>query len=255
MKVIHKNYNYTVSDPGDDTIIVNNVSCGENGNVANQTFNGVDGSFTCNFPEGPAVSTVSVEVSDDDTSSSTELLVHINNLAPEVSNINVSSDLIIVGENFSASASFSDPGTLDTHVAQLDWDDGTTDNVDPATSPLTINKSYAASGDYDIELTVTDDDGGSDSSILPVHIFSPAEVIGLMEDCIDEAGLANGSANALKVSLDNALKKINNNQNHVAINNLEAFINKVLSDNEITTEDSEKLIDLAERTIQALLLD
>jgi hypothetical protein len=59
---------------------------------------------------------------------------------------------------------FSDPGTADTHSAVVDWGDGSTNAVTSATSPVTGSHSYAAAGTYNVSVTITDDDGGSDAS-------------------------------------------------------------------------------------------
>ncbi len=69
-------------------------------------------------------------------------------------------DVIVTG-------TFEDPGILDTHTSVIDWGDGT---VEPAvvtqgsgSGTLTGSHKYTYSGFYDIRVTVTDDDGASDS--------------------------------------------------------------------------------------------
>ena len=64
-------YSFTVSDPGDDTFSVVSVSCGINGSqVGTTTMTATGGSFVCSFPDGPANSTVSVQVKDSDNANS-----------------------------------------------------------------------------------------------------------------------------------------------------------------------------------------
>ena len=64
---------------------------------------------------------------------------------------------------------FTDPGFLDTHQAVIDWSDGTPSGT------LTVNEGsgwgsawgshvYAHAGRYAVTVTVTDDDGGRDTS-------------------------------------------------------------------------------------------
>jgi hypothetical protein len=82
----------------------------------------------------------------------------------------------------------------------------------------------------------------------------------LMEDVValgpDGTGTLNqGQANSLLVTLDVVLKKLENGQSHVALNNLWAFIDKVetfTADGVLTTVEGQPLIDLAEQIIGAI---
>ena len=71
------------------------------------------------------------------------------------------------GQSLSFSGTFSDPGTLDTHTAQIVWGDGTTSTgtVSEANGQGTVTGShtYADEGNYAIQLIVADDDGVSAS--------------------------------------------------------------------------------------------
>ena len=65
-------YSFTVSDAGGDTFTVVSVSCGANGTqVGTTTTTASGGSFVCTFPDGPASSTVSVQVKDSTTPTAT----------------------------------------------------------------------------------------------------------------------------------------------------------------------------------------
>lgn len=83
-------------------------------------------------------------------------------------------------------ASFSDPGTADTHSATIAWGDGSADtSVAPATSPIGQAHTYAANGTFTALVTVTDDDGGSgaDSAgfatkVTPSQILQPINASG-----------------------------------------------------------------------------
>lgn len=68
-------------------------------------------------------------------------------------------------------ASVTDPGLLDTHTATVDWGDGTVEPVavepvagEQAAGSATArgDHTYATVGEYEVTLTVTDDDGGTD---------------------------------------------------------------------------------------------
>jgi hypothetical protein len=67
---------------------------------------------------------------------------------------------------------FFDPGCLDTHVATIDWGDGQTTSIDVPFGTYVVagSHTYASAGVYQITLTVTDDDGGSDSETLQYYV-------------------------------------------------------------------------------------
>jgi hypothetical protein len=109
---------------------------------------------------------IGVTVTDKDGGSGTgSATVQVRNVAPTVAAI---SGLPVAPVSVSAavngSASFTDPGTKDTHTAVWDWGDGTT-------SPGTVTETngsgsvagshtYATAGVYTVKVTVTDKDGG-----------------------------------------------------------------------------------------------
>lgn len=69
------------------------------------------------------------------------------------------------GQPLSFTDAFTDAGVLDTHVAKINWGDGTTSagSVKESSGSGTITAShiFTASGVYKVALTVTDDDGAS----------------------------------------------------------------------------------------------
>ncbi len=85
-----------------------------------------------------------------------------------------SDQVINSGESAIVDASFTDPGTLDTHIAIIDWGDG---NSEPGTvvevdgsGTVTGSHQYYIPGTYTVIVTVTDDDGGQDSDSLEVEV-------------------------------------------------------------------------------------
>lgn len=103
-------------------------------------------------------------VKDDKSASSTaSVSVRTRNVAPTVT----ASDSTAQADGATAlSATFSDPGVLDTHSATVDWGDGTP--VEPTAvtqgsgwGSVVAAHRYAQPGSYAAKVTVTDDDGGT----------------------------------------------------------------------------------------------
>ena len=100
---------------------------------------------------------------DDDTTTVTVL-----NVPPTVS---ATGDNIIEAGTATISALFTDPGTLDTHSAMINWGDGTTAQaVTVATLATGVNHIYGDNGVYDVTVTVTDDDGGEGTDQVTVTV-------------------------------------------------------------------------------------
>jgi hypothetical protein len=104
-------------------------------------------------------------------------LVHINT-PPVVGEINSTIDPIQIGTTIKVDSTFTDAETLDTHTAIWDWGDSYTSNglVTEKSGKGTVNgkHTYSSAGIYQINLTVTDDDSGSDHSVSNyIVVFDP----------------------------------------------------------------------------------
>ena len=98
---------------------------------------------------------------------------------PVVGAITTQVDPIPTNTAINATASFADPGFLDTHTAVWDWGDGTTTpgtvSESEGSGTVSDNHSYTVAGIYTIKLTVTDDDGASGESIFQyVVVYDPS---------------------------------------------------------------------------------
>jgi len=129
------------------------------------------------------VYTVTLTVTDDDgQSSSATATATINNVAPTVGAITAPIAPVSVGTPITASAAFTDPGTLDTHTAEWvwDWPDGTPEpgsvTQGAGSGSVTDSHTYTEAGLYRIRLAVTDDDGDSGQSpvFAYVVVYDPA---------------------------------------------------------------------------------
>lgn len=100
------------------------------------------------------------------------------NVAPSVGTITAPMDPVQVNTAIFTSASFSDPGTSDTHNAVWDWQDGTSAGVvteSNGSGTVTGSHIYSTAGVYTITLTVTDDDLASGSNqFMYVVVYDPA---------------------------------------------------------------------------------
>jgi len=181
-------YTFSASDPGADTISVLNQSCGANGTLSNPAFNGTtrEGSFDCTFPDGPAMSSVSVQVQDSDGAPSNTPYISVNivNVAATVAapSLNPASP-VNEGSAVSVTATFSDPGA-DAHTCTVNFGDGhsATGTViesvgNPTNGTCSASHTYeddSGSGTFTVVVSVIDDVvAGYSSAALDVNNVAP----------------------------------------------------------------------------------
>ena len=114
----------------------------------------------------------------DDSDSTT---VTVDNVDPDVT---VVGDAIDEGGVADISATFDDPGVLDTHTATIDWGDDTP--VVPVSvvqasgsGSIAASHPYGDNGTYTVTVTVTDDDGGVGSNtgaVIVANVDPEAEI-------------------------------------------------------------------------------
>ena len=120
--------------------------------------------------------TVTVSVKDNQGAiGDTTSTITVNNVNPNVSAITAPISPVQVGTQITASASFTDPGVLDTHTASWEWGDGNTTTGTVNNGSVSDTHTYNQAGVYAITLTVIDRDGGIGSSTFQyVVVYDPS---------------------------------------------------------------------------------
>ena len=123
---------------------------------------------------------VKLEVSDGQLTDVATADVNVNNEDPSVGAITVPVDPIIVDGSIDVSASFTDPGILDSHTAVWDWGDETTSTgmviETDGSGVASDSHSYNTPGVYEVMITVNDKDGGS-GTVIAAHyvvVYDPS---------------------------------------------------------------------------------
>lgn len=139
-----------------------------------------DPSDTYDAVEGPATDEVTLTVYDrvEQLPDSDTASIEVLNVAPTVTAYDVAP--IDEGEHAVVSATFTDPGTLDTHTVTVDWGDGNgPEAVSAGDLASGISHTYGDNGSFDVVVTVTDDDGGvgDDTVTVSVGNLAPSTAI------------------------------------------------------------------------------
>ena len=127
--------------------------------------------------EGTGSYTVALTVTDDNSGTgTTSKAVPVSNVAPNITSVAATPSSPGTGETVTLIASFTDPGSTDTHTATIDWGDNTgtqTGTVGQSTKTITGTHSYPNTGSYTVTVVVTDNDGTSDTdSTLTIGVIS-----------------------------------------------------------------------------------
>ena len=155
---------------------------------ANKTF-GLSHVYAQN---GIYTATVTVTDNDGGVGAGTAT-VTVTNVAPAV---NAGSNATITeGGTFTGSGSFTDPGTLDTWTATVNYGDGSaTQALTLTNKAFSLNHIYAQNGSYTVTVSVTDNGGGVGTGTAIVTVANVAPVVNAGSNAtITEGGTFTGS--------------------------------------------------------------
>jgi N-acetylneuraminic acid mutarotase/PKD repeat protein len=168
------------SDPGRHDTFICNIDYGDGTGAQAATVSGLTCAGPTHIYGATGNYTVTVSVADHVGAIGSNSVAHIvNNVRPTVGPISAPVDPAQANTAITASASFTDPGTLDTHSAIWDWGDGSTSSgavQESDGSGIVIGGHiYTAPGVYTLKLTVTDEDGSTGQSVFQyVVVYDPS---------------------------------------------------------------------------------
>jgi len=176
-------------DEGSVTVLDASGSSDPNGGTVSATWDldndgsfetqGLSPTFSAVILDGPSTQVVVVEVCNIYGMCVTDQsIVDIQNVAPTIDSITAPVDPVAVNTEINVSATFTDPGTGDTHTAVWNWGDGNTSegivNETNGSGNVSGSHTYTEAGVYIVEVTIIDDDGGEvQSKFQSLVIYDP----------------------------------------------------------------------------------
>jgi Ca2+-binding RTX toxin-like protein len=187
-------------DPGEDTVTQYTVHWGDgvlesfaSAGVVTHTYADDDESL---------VITVDLEDEDGKYENAGSLELQVVNVAPFITGLSLNQKEIDENGVVTLTGVFSDPGTLDTHRLTVDWGDGNSESLaldggvrefSTTHQYLDDNPTSTSSDNYSVNLILTDDDGGIDSTSANVAVKNVApEIVSLVINppFVEERGTA-----------------------------------------------------------------
>ncbi len=152
----------------------------------------------------------------------------VANVAPTVAAF--SGAVLLPGETYTASGSFTDPGA-DSWTATADYGDGS--GAQPLAlsgKTFALSHTYSTAGSFTVAVVVNDDDA-SGTRTQTVTVLTPNAALqdagALIEQLVIDGKLGKGNANSLQVKLDHAAERITAGNITSATNVLEALLNEL----------------------------
>ncbi len=139
---------------------------------------------------------------------------------------------VLTGVPVTALGEFADPGLPDRQTATFAWGDGVANAQNVFTSfdeafsdgmgAAVHTHTYALAGAFAIELSVTDDDGGTDSQTAAVDVLTPSQAVSQVIDMLEDV-IAGTTNTKVRKNLEKAHKALagNANGNNGALNKIQ----------------------------------
>lgn len=232
----------TFSDPGINDTHTCEIDWGD-GTLQDGTLTEADGSGECFGNHTYAdddVYTIMVEVCDDDEDCDQATTTQIvNNVAPSVAIASLSDEtgspiepggVALAGLEITLEAGFSDPATLDTHTATIDWGDGSSvllGAVTPGIGTLSGNHVYEAPGSYTISVCVEDNVAAEGCAARTLLVVDPASASGQASAALNDAVSNDPAAQAALAAALKELEGENGAQSKLAAGDANAGLVKL----------------------------
>ncbi|HVT26442.1 MAG TPA: PKD domain-containing protein, partial [Lacipirellulaceae bacterium] len=130
-----------------------------------EVVSGNPASVSHTYADGDASYTITATATDEDgTFSANTLGLTVDNVAPTIDSLTITA-AVDANQPATLAGTYSDPGTLDTHQVDIDWDgDGIFDETQSVSGgSFTVNHTYASAGTLNVKAQVRDNDGGTSS--------------------------------------------------------------------------------------------
>jgi len=145
----------------------------------------------------------------------TSTAIRVTNVAPVV-DVGTAMGVASSNANFDRTIRFTDPGS-DTWSVKIDYGNGVTNSFDltpgshgfdPVAKTFLLSYSFHTDTTYNVSVTITDKDGGSNTETFPVAVFDPnefARIVAFAIGVADESGTGTVDLNTGLIHLDAAL--------------------------------------------------
>jgi hypothetical protein len=205
---------------------------------------------------------VLLEVSDGDLVSLVTIDVLVVNVPPFILSVDGPIDSVEAGTEIEVAVhSFDgdmrdDIASLDTCTAVFSWGDDTSTSysLEVGADVVIGSHIYAKAGEYEIAVTLTDDDGGASQASMLVVVNRSTVSLDSLIGTITGLKIPKGLKNSLLSKLDDVPRLLEHHRINAAINKLRAFINFVEAQRgkKLSREQAKELISTARSIIDSL---